>query len=845
MIPRPFSARKVRLLTEASGSLPRKASRQRTLPTVVLLCAMCLVLSACGGGLGGGRQAETGSMPEALAGLLPKPVLPELRVECGGRSVAGIRGGYRWTLDGDPKQLDEVWPPPAPSGNLLVSPGEEVVFTVTLPAGSPAATATDKGVSARLEVWRDSAASSERLIGPLHSTTCELRETSASSVRVSWRMPEHLAYWLYGNSFLAKLTVKWGDAEFSPWVSFYWNLVAVKEGVPEAVLQVARRYFDATWKRDEQALSELSVRWKEDRPEGVPPLSPLRAYLPGDRESIFWQSPSQEYRLASRPSFSVDNVYSSSYGPYATCRVEYEVEVKDVESGNRERHMVREEIRLETVDGGGWKVSWASRTPVSATRALPAVASRAGELCTVVQVGPFEGVRPPFHGQKWSDDGEWFAFAGSAGGMNGIWAVNRRGSRLVSLMGLEGAYLEILDWVPGQHILRFLTYGHHSRGPHADKTGYWVGEVELETRKVRDLAFIRYPIVHFPRSVHVTGDRSHLVFRHGTDLWRIDLDLGEAVKLAEDVPYGDGLLPFWYSPSGWFGVSSQISPGGEPGFKVYDLRTGEMTDVILSDLGTEGLWVWFEEWTPKEEAMVLVCRTDETNEGDDWSSPAGAISVRLYDPAGSLLEEILPPQDDPENRIGPTAWNADGSALAMAVGYLSEPSLTYPLGILETRLQARAIYVWTRSDGTLRKVADISGEIQSLSWSEDGNAIEAWFRVSDDHEVEFQNGVRLSLDGIRTEIQRIIPYRASEVIVGSLGDLVLVKRVSSGGGSTLVVRSASGNGRETVVNDTGPLHLDEPVVSSGALGVAGEVPDPYGEGVHWVYLVVRGERSSH
>lgn len=807
---------------------------------------MCLALSACDGGLGGARQVKTDSLPEALSGLLPKPVLPELRVECGERSVAGIRGGYRWTLDGDPKQLDEVWPPPAPSGSLLVSPGEEVVFTVTLPAGSPAATATDKGVSARLEVWGEFAAHSQHQVAPLHSTPCELRETSVSSTRISWRMPEHLAYWLYGNSFLAKLTVKWGDAEFSPWVSFYSNLVVVKEGVPEAVLEVARRYFHATWKRDEETLSEVSPGWKKDRPEGVPPLSPLRAYLPGDRESIFWESPSQEYRLASRPSFFVDNVYSSSTGPYATCRVEYEVEVKNVRSGNRERHTVREEIRLEAANGRDWKVLWASRTPVpAATGLLPAVASRAEELCTVVQVGPFEDVRPPYHGQKWSDDGEWFAFVGSAGGMNGIWAVNREGSRLVSLVGLEGTYLDLLDWVPGQHKVRFLSYGYHSRGPHADKTGYWVGEVELETREIRDIAFIRYPAVRFPRDVHIPEGRSHLVFRHGTDLWRINMDTGETVRLAEDVPSGDGLLPFWYSPSGWFGVSSQISPGGEPGFKVYDLKTGQMTDVCLPDLGTEGLWVWFERWTPNEEAMVLVCRADETNEGDDLSYPAGAISVRLYDTAGSLVQEILPPQDDPENRIGPTAWNADGSALAIAVGRLSQPRMSYPSGLVLMYHQARAIYVWTRSDGTLRKVADISGEIESLSWSEDSNAIEAWFQVSDDDEIRFQNGVRLGLDGVRMEIQRIIPYRASEVTVGSLEDLVVIKRVSSAGDSTLVVRPGTGDGREAVVNDTGLVHLDEPVMSSGALGVAGEVPDRYGEGAHWVYLVVRGDRSSH
>lgn len=850
MTPGPFSGGRARYLTEAGVSPPRRANRGRPLLIVVFLCAMCLALSTCCGSPGGAPQAETDLLPEVLAGLLSKPVLPELRVECGERSVAGIRGGYRWTLDGDLKQLDEVWPPPTPSGRLLVSPGEEVVFTITLPAGSPAVTATDKGISARLEVWGDSAASSERLIGPLHSTTCELRGTSVSSTRVSWRMPDHLARWVRGNSFLAKLTVEWGDEGIFPWVSFYWNLEAAEKGVADAVLEAARRYFDAMWKRDEEALTEVSPGWREDRPEGVPLPSPLRAYLPGPRDSILWKSPAQEYRLASRPSFLVESVHSSSSGPYATCRAEYEVDVKDRHSGKKERQVVREEIRLERADGGGWKVVGASRTPVSvATKdardadgkgtVLPSVASRAEHLCTIVQVGPFEDVRSPYYGQKWSDDGEWFAFVGSAGGMNGIWAVDRGGSRLVSLVGLEGTELELLDWVPGQHKVRFLAYGYHSRGPHADKTGYWVGEVELDTRELRDIAFIRYPMVHFPMDVHVPEGRSHLVFRHKTDLWRIDMETGETVKLADDVPYGDGLIPFRYSTSGWFAVSPQISLSDQPGFKVYDLKTGNMTDVSLPDRGAEGLWVWFERWTPKEEAMVLVCRSDEVNQGDDWSYPAGATLVRLYDPVGSMLEEILPPQDDPENRIGPTAWNDDGSALAMAVGCLSEPSLTHPFGKLQMRHRARAIYVWTRSDGTLRKVADISGEIESLSWSEEGEAIEAWFRVSDDHEVEFQNGVRFGLDGVRMEIQRILPYRASEVTVGSSEDLVLVKRVSSAGGWTLAVRPGTGDRVETVVNDTGPVWLDEPVMSPGAFAVSGDIRDEFGESAHWVYLVVK------
>ena len=126
---------------------------------------------------------------------------------------------------------------------------------------------------------------------------------------------------------------------------------------------------------------------------------------------------------------------------------------------------------------------------------------------------------------------------------------------------------------------------------------------------------------------------------------------------------------------------------------------------------------------------------------------------------------------------------------------------------------------------------------------EDSNTIEAWFPVPDDPDVTFQNGVRLGLDGARLETQRTVPYRVREddVVMGSLGDLALVARISSTGASTLVIRPGTGDGPETVVNDVGPLRPYEPVMVPGASAVSGEVPDKYGEGVHWVYLVVLRE----
>ena len=684
--PSPLSAHGLRSSIRAGVSSPRGLGRGRLLLLVVLLFSMCLMLTACLGGLAGGPEPEAETdpqpRPEALAGLLPKPALPELQVAYGGRSVAGIRTGYSWALDGTAKQLDEVWPPPHPSDNLLVVPGQDIAFTVTLPVGSPAVTASKGAVSARLSAWDEHVLDDRREVAPRYSGDCELVGVGPKTVRLSWRMPDMPGLQRSGHALVVKILVKWGDADSSPWVSFYWNLVAVERGLPDAVLKAARRYFDATWAGDETALTKVSPEWFSAGLEGFPIRSPLRAHLPGPRESILWKSPTQTFKLASPPSFLVDDVYSSAPGPSASCQIEYEVEARDIQSGETERQLVREDVLLESSSKGDWKVSWASRKPTPVepggdVAGLADISVRDEEFGAVVQVGPFEDARP-YSGQKWSDDGEWFAFVGQVGEVNGIWAVGRDGSRLVNLVGLEGTDVQLLDWVPGQHRVRFLSYGYHSCGPHADKTGYWVGVVDIETREVRDIAFIRYPRVSFPRDVAMPEGRRYLVFKHTPDLWKVDMETGEVTKIAGDVPSWDGLLVLQYSTSGRFAAYSQPFGSSLPGFAVYDIEAIEKRFVDLSDVTTGTLWARFTRWTPKEELTVLVCPADEINHGEDSSYPAAATAIRLYSPTGSLLDEILPPEGDADDRIGPVAWNADGSALAMAVGYLSEPIRNYP-----------------------------------------------------------------------------------------------------------------------------------------------------------------------
>lgn len=91
---------------------------------------------------------------------------------------------------------------------------------------------------------------------------------------------------------------------------------------------------------------------------------------------------------------------------------------------------------------------------------------------------------------------------------------------------------------------------------------------------------------------------------------------------------------------------------------------------------------------------MLSCPADEINHGEDSSYPAAATTIRLYDPAGTLVNEILPPSG---LRFGPAAWNADGSILAFTVGDLGEPVMNQAHGLPERRHRSRAVYGWRRS----------------------------------------------------------------------------------------------------------------------------------------------------
>lgn len=877
---------------KSSGACLRGLLEVQLESTIAFAVILAVVLSACAGNSNGympenGRAAASRI---ALAGGLEAPDLPNLTVKSGVSTMAARRVAYKWVnASGDTSELDEVWPIPWPS-EVFASPDEEILFSISLPAKNALAPEIEqRGATGRLDLWSFRRAYyAQEEPRPEHSVALEPAACDpgtgapdkGGSLEYAWVVPGDFGR-NEDNEHTLRLTVSWGDAK----VTFLLNLVVAEKDHVEEVMALSKSLTEAAWKGNAGALSAMFPGWDSVAPpEGAPRVSPLTAHCPSDGKSLLWSYPGLVFKRITEPSVKLTRLGPSSDGPYGGCTLYCEVEVTSRESGKRERWAIEEGVSLERRDT--WVVNMVSRSAVlmdtmddrdalPGLGTLPDVTTRYPDDFEIVRVGPFYSARP-WDGQKWSDDGEWLAFVavareealpentgqpGSEAGANspmvpgssivsGLWAVKRDGSQAVRLLALDtSCSVWILDWAPDQLKVRFLAVGHMASGPHADKTGYWVAEADLNTRHIRDIAFIRYPRPRsFPGGLVTPEGRRHVIFRHTPDLWKVDMETGEMTKLADDLPSWDGLHRLIYSQSGWLAAWGEPFSSGRLGYMAYDLRTGQnyRVDVRVPRQTVkpgEQRWAHFQGWTPREEAVISLCLAEEVNHGEDSSAPAGAIALLLYTPGGRLEHEILVPSGESGHRIGNVAWSSDGDSAAIAVGPLSEP-ITGVLGFTERKCEAKSIYLWTRSGGDLKKVVDVSGQVQEMNWTEDGQAVDVWFQPSSDEDA-MQLGVRVHMDGRAVAVGRPLPYDSPgrfgvDRILGRVGNVTFVQRPADPDalGSDVIAcfRVGSDDEHQVPINDGGPLSVVHTAVDPGSLVLTGQVPDRYGRGSYWVYI---------
>lgn len=472
----------------------------------------------------------------------------------------------------------------------------------------------------------------------------------------------------------------------------------------------------------------------------------------------------------------------------------------------------------------------------------------------VLQAGEF--ARP--RSVVFSDDGKSIAFVTGEPYSTELWVMGWNPSSLKRLLSLEDSKkagqaeghceITLLGWAPRSHKIRFIASGAQAVGPHRGESGFWVGEVDARSAKIRDVAFIPGDPSLWPRDLGVTQDRTHAFFRMYMDIWRVNLESGEKAQVASEVPNWDGLLRLRYSPSGWATAYMTYDiPTRQPVLIIHDLQKGEKLQVSVSprrvdepeqsgrELVDLGLYAgFFQGWAPGELAAVALAMPDEVNRGEGPDLPAGAVALRFYDTSGKLKYEVEAPDIRSGKRIGKWAWSPDGTMLAVIAGPLVSCGED-PLTANEVR-DVAAAEVWLGRIGEwgLKKLSEIQppSPVQSssshdggavtaerISWMPDGSAIEIWFNIPNDQSVTDQSGVRVSRDGTVTPISRPIEFRYldRDYSVGEIGDRTCFVRTSRKSNflfHRIFLRDA--RGKETVIVE-GEIEFKEARVEKDVL----------------------------
>jgi len=787
-----------------------------------------------------------GKEPAGIAVRHEEP--PALRIFCEDRTVTGLRNGFRWPSDATIRKVEENPFIPLPGERLFVQPGQEILFRLEGTDRKPGT------VTLNLSYHQD-------FIDPetprkvIASAGINEFSLDHGAFTFKWRLPDDIPP---AKSYLVDalpeydmhVTVKWARPEDAE-VKYIAVLASPDESSVRAVLDTCKRFFNAAWSGRKDVLVEAidpEIVERREEPEGtsfpVIEPSPFMVSLAFENpwDLVLWRSGEYSFKLKSDPKVRVRSIHPDKTGSYALAEISYTVEAIEMKTGQKSRWDCIETYFLQR-SGEKWMVWEMTRSGVpwgfSAGKEKGwdvRVVRETKDNHQVVGSGDFTGVRVWF-GQKWSDDGQFFAFIAENFDRKEIWAVRRDGTgfrRLLCLEGLPSAGIRlsnqemlILDWAPGQHKVRFMVSGHQVVGPHAEEYGHWVGEVDAKTGEMRDVAFvpIRSQGSAWPRDVSVTRDRTALVFRNVNDLWRVTFENREASLLVPNVrPVAYDLFRLHYSPSGWYAAYRVYTPRGYQ-VAVYDLKTGEKR--LIEIAGAKH--AFFFGWTPGEMLTVVVADEKEINHGEDSDWPAGARSVRFYDVSGELKAEVFVPSGENGESIGHWALTPDDKILAFTTGKVVENGLS-SMGEPYLVHEAKEVWIWENPAGNFlegsragsdepttggsgqssgryrvedtggrpRKLADISGVVESVEWGASNEYVDIWYRVPSDSPQAEQTGVRVSLDGKVTALSRSRPYAAPDrdVLIGSLGGTVYFRREGKKG-SRIFAKDLAGN--ETVL----------------------------------------------
>jgi len=817
----------------------RRALFRKLILVLVLSTFTCLSLLSCS--------------PLRPTGVEVRPgEPPALRLVSGDKSIVAMRNGFTWPTDSGTRIVQENPFIPPPSQFLVVQLGKEVTFRIEGTSRSPQA------VTLSLSYHQDfpDPETPKRVI--VSGDISEFSSQGGAFI-FKWRLPDTIpTTGAYGDNELPRFDlnvgVRWTQPREAE-VKYIAVLVSPDESSIESAMDTCKRFFHAAWSGKKDALVELidpKVLEERKKTETFPiasaEVAPFSVLLDSPWELMLWQSDQYSFKLESGPEVSLHSLDPYNKAPsYAGVEIRYSVEARDNKTHKKSTWDFRESYTV-VKNQGKWVVHGMERTGIPREFSAPnGKASGAKESGwdvralretkgsdTIVSVGDFSHVNM-WSGGKWSDDKRFYAFTAGNFDRKEIWVVGRDGTGLRRLLCLEalpsagislsGQELLILDWAPGQHKVRFIVSGHQVTGPHAEEYGHWVGEVDAETGEIQDVAFIPFRSQGFlsARDLSVTRDRTVVVFRSAKDLWKVNFETREASLLVPNVrPEGYDLFMLRYSSSGRYAAYRAYTPDGHQ-VVVYDLRTGEKRSIEI-DSDMEG---FFFGWTPGEMLTVVLADEKEVNHGEDSDWPAAARSVRFYDVKGELKAEFSVPSHSAGESIGHWVWTPDEKALLFTTGRVVKGGMS-SLGTPNLVHKAEEAWIWEDPIPTKesnagrkepRKLADVSGIVQSVEWDSANQCINIWYEVASGEPQPQQSGVSVSLTGKTATLSRPNPYYSTwdqDIFIASLGGKQYFRREGKDGSRVIVKDQA---GKETVLLE-GKFWIDGARVDGDTLVLA-------------------------